>query len=278
MKYKDYSKNDLDISVLRDYLKDKITTSEDNSVKNYKLMCEFLKEEEGTGNSRKAQINRWKRYFEFHKEGQKFVIDEIYDEPQITLDQRKYRHFVGEEKFLVPIENRNSKGVYIIQAHNNVYIRSTYAKGGFVSRFIQHHNKQDIRMHHTKELLDEPNATFSILYLAKDTDTEEMIRHKEADYIQKYIKAGYNVINKKTETTTYYIPNTYERRKGKQKLYFKKDNNVKRYVSKNINIEYDLRFSKDDINKINETYKLGYEIVYISMSSVFMKNNKKIIA
>ena len=133
-------------------------------------------------------------------------------------------------------------------------------------------------MHHTKELLDKSNATFSILYLAKDTDTEEMIRHKEADYIQKYIKAGYNVINKKTETMTYYIPNTYERRKGKQKLYFKKDDNVKRYVSKNINIEYDLRFSKNDINKINENYKLGYEIVYISMSLVFMKNNKRIIA
>ena len=171
MKYKDYSKNDLDISILRNYLNDKITISEDSSVKNYKLMCELLKEEEGTGNSRKAQINRWKRYFEFHKEGQKFVIDEIYDEPQITSDQRKYRHFVGEEKFLVPIENRNSKGVYIIQAHNNVYIGSTYAKGGFVSRFIQHHNKQDIRMHHTKELLDEPNATFSILYLAQSAQS-----------------------------------------------------------------------------------------------------------
>lgn len=45
-----------------------------------------------------------------------------------------------------------------------------------------------------------------------------------------------------------------------------------------INIEYDIRFSKNDINKINENYKLGYEIVYISMSSVFMKNNKRIIA
>lgn len=50
-------------------------------------------------------------------------------------------------------------------------------------------------MRHTKKLLDEPNATFSILYLAKDIDTEEIIRHREADYIQEYIKKSYNVIN-----------------------------------------------------------------------------------
>ena len=91
MKYKDYTKNDLDISVLRDYLKDKVTTSEDNSVKNYKVMCDLLKEDVMAGDSKKAQINRWKRYFEFHKEGQKFVIDEIYEEPFPTDDARKRR-------------------------------------------------------------------------------------------------------------------------------------------------------------------------------------------
>lgn len=91
MKYKDYTKNDLDISVLRDYLKDKVTTSEDNSVKNYKVMCDLLKEDIMAGDSKKAQINRWKRYFEFHKEGQKFVIDEIYEEPFPTDDARKRR-------------------------------------------------------------------------------------------------------------------------------------------------------------------------------------------
>lgn len=54
MKYKDYTKNDLDISVLRDYLKDKITTSEDNSVKNYKVMCDLLKEDVMAGDSKKS--------------------------------------------------------------------------------------------------------------------------------------------------------------------------------------------------------------------------------
>ena len=52
-------------------------------------MCGLIGEDETTGNSKKAQFNRWKRYFDFYKEGQKFVINEIYDQPFATDDARK---------------------------------------------------------------------------------------------------------------------------------------------------------------------------------------------
>lgn len=89
MKYTDYSKNDLNIDKLREYVQTNIETKEDNTVKNYKLMCGLIGEDETTGNSKKAQLNRWKRYFDFYKDGQKFVINEIYDEPFATDDARK---------------------------------------------------------------------------------------------------------------------------------------------------------------------------------------------
>lgn len=89
MKYTDYSKNDLNIDKLREYVQTNIETKEDNTVKNYKLMCGLIGEDETTGNSKKAQLNRWKRYFDFYKEGQKFVINEIYDQPFATDDARK---------------------------------------------------------------------------------------------------------------------------------------------------------------------------------------------
>lgn len=89
MKYTDYSKNDLNIDKLREYVQTNIETKEDNTVKNYKLMCGLIGEDETTGNSKKAQLNRWKRYFDFYKEGQRFVITEIYDEPFATDDARK---------------------------------------------------------------------------------------------------------------------------------------------------------------------------------------------
>ena len=91
MVYTDYNKNTLDITKFKEYIKNNVEEKEDNTIKNYKIMCQLIGEEECTGNSKKAQINRWKRYFEFHKEGQKFVIDEIYDEPFPTDDARKRR-------------------------------------------------------------------------------------------------------------------------------------------------------------------------------------------
>lgn len=256
MKYTDYNKNNLNIDKFREYVRTNIETDEDNTVKNYKVMCELLNEGEATGNSKKAQLNRWKRYFDFHKDGQKFVIDEIYDEPFATDDQRFYRHFKGEQKFLIPKEHRMSKGVYIIQDGNDVYIGSTCVS--FIKRFIQHRKcTGKCCMPHTKELIDRPNAQYKILYLANDTDSEEIIRKKEEDCIQEYIIKGYNVINRRNNTTVY---------NRSQKI---KDS--KKYVSRKLKIEYDSQISKNELSKINEYCKLNYNIVHISSKNVYLK-------
>lgn len=55
--------------------------NEGDVVKNYKEMCNLLGEDIMDGNSKKAQLKKWERYFCFHKEGHKFFIDKIYDFP-----------------------------------------------------------------------------------------------------------------------------------------------------------------------------------------------------
>ena len=74
MKYKDYSKNDLDVSTLRDYLKDKIATSEDNSVKNYKIMCQLIGEEKCTGNSKKHRLIAGKDTLSFTRKDKSLLL------------------------------------------------------------------------------------------------------------------------------------------------------------------------------------------------------------
>jgi len=59
-------------------------------VKNYKQLCELLGEETKTGNARKAQLKEFKRYFDWEKSGQKFIITDIYDEPLEKDDKRKF--------------------------------------------------------------------------------------------------------------------------------------------------------------------------------------------
>lgn len=57
-------------------------------LKSYKQLCEVLEESITAGNSKKSQIKEWERYFKYHKEGNKFIIDEIYNEPLHKSDNR----------------------------------------------------------------------------------------------------------------------------------------------------------------------------------------------
>lgn len=47
-------------------------------IKNYKEMYTLLCDKNKTGKSKQLQLEDWKRYFEYHREGNSFVIDEIF--------------------------------------------------------------------------------------------------------------------------------------------------------------------------------------------------------
>ena len=163
--------------------------------KNYKEMCIWLGEESKRANSKKAQIKEWKRSFDFDTIGQKIIIIEIYNEPKKKVDHRNsnskpYKHFnIGIYK---PDKTMGKlKGVYIIQLDNKVYIGST--TNGFRLRYRQHCMCLG-SMEHTYNLLKE-GATFDILWIADENDTERTIRTKEAEYIEQYAKDGYDMCN-----------------------------------------------------------------------------------
>lgn len=60
-------------------------------VKNYRKMCELLDEPLKTGDSRRYQLINWTRYFDYDKEGQKFIINKVYAEALPKIDNRKLR-------------------------------------------------------------------------------------------------------------------------------------------------------------------------------------------
>lgn len=63
-------------------------------IKNYKELCLLLNQEAKTSNSKKAQLKDWERYFKFHKDGQKIIIDEIYDDVLENNDGRKNANII----------------------------------------------------------------------------------------------------------------------------------------------------------------------------------------
>lgn len=62
--------------------------SEGMVAKNYKQMCELLGEKVKGGESKRSQLKEWERYFSFHKEGNKLVVDNIYETPLEREDGR----------------------------------------------------------------------------------------------------------------------------------------------------------------------------------------------
>ena len=54
-----------------------------DTIKNYKQMCSLLGQQVCDGNSKIAQLKEWSRFFDYEKNGYKFIIREIYDVPNL---------------------------------------------------------------------------------------------------------------------------------------------------------------------------------------------------
>ena len=172
-------------------------------IKNYKELCALLGIEPCAGNSKKSQLKELERYINYHKEGNKFIVDEIYTNVKEKEDLRKYNggdrtSFCGEYKhyteFDVQKELYKGKGIYIITNGLDVYIGSTIS--GFRNRFQQHYRGESKCMKHTYNLLHN-GGTFSILHDMSDVKDVELIRMIESEAIKMYLlDPRYNVINK----------------------------------------------------------------------------------
>lgn len=60
-------------------------------VPSYREMCNLLGEKVGSGNQKRSQLKEWKRYFQFTRKGNSFIITKIYKEPLPSNDGRHGR-------------------------------------------------------------------------------------------------------------------------------------------------------------------------------------------
>lgn len=161
--------------------------------KNYKSICEWLGVEPSTGKSKQLHLKDFERYCLYHKEGQKFIIDEVFEEPHEKIDKRKclLRDNTG---YLLTKNEDDLIGVYAIAKDNEIYIGSTC--DGFRNRFNGHKNG---KQQHTKEMIQD-GGVFQILWIS-DIEDENIIRSIEQMYIDYFMaNPDWKVINIKEET------------------------------------------------------------------------------
>lgn len=114
-------------------------------IKNYKEFCLLMEEKVSAGDTKKKQLKEWARYFRWHKEGQKFIIDEIYKDPLPKQDKRKnnsHSKYIEEIKDILTyyihgqiqrtgnnvVTLSISQLINICGFANNTYSLSTYKK------------------------------------------------------------------------------------------------------------------------------------------------------
>jgi hypothetical protein len=171
-------------------------------IKNYKVLCaDFLNVKPSAGNSRVYHFRELDRYCTYHKNGQKIIIDSVFEVPKEKINGRGNKYGIESnswkdyKQLKISYEERDNIGIYYIIQGDNIYIGST--TWGFRNRFQQHYHGYDKLMKHTYDMLQN-GGEFCILYDMTGIQDEPLIRQLENEYIQYFIKnTNYNVINKK---------------------------------------------------------------------------------
>ena len=154
--------------------------------KNWKELCEAMDWNNIGGDTKKKYLKILNSICEFHKDGQKIIIDNIYNNPLPIVDSRgKHKRCIGnarKEYKEYKIEKRydNSIGIYKITLDRNIYIGSTVK--GFRVRFLQHRKKGNRLI--TKNMLEQ-GAIFEMIQICDGMEENE-IRHIEQQWIEEY--------------------------------------------------------------------------------------------
>ena len=184
--------------------------------KNYKAICEAMGWEITSGNSKKKQLKELERCCKYHKEGNKFVIEEIYKQPSKNIKRKVREEYKKKNypQFKVDEDKWYNKGVYIIKLDNQVYIGSTI---NFRNRFRAHLLGTLDYMKHTYKLLNN-GGEFFILHDMSDIEDIELIRMIEEEYILFYThETDCDVVNRRMGTFAYKKPKKSKKPKIKYK-------------------------------------------------------------
>ena len=76
----------------------KLENLELKTYKNYKELCGILEEPIKGGKSKQLQMKDFERYFKYHKEGHKIIIDDIYSKEKEKIDMRKSEYISETDK------------------------------------------------------------------------------------------------------------------------------------------------------------------------------------
>lgn len=185
--------------------------------KNYKELCKAMGWKITDGNSRVKQLKELDSLCEYHKEGNKFIVTNIFDEPKKIIDKRRREEGTFDySQFKVEKEIERDSGVYMIKLSNFIYIGETI---NFKKRFRQHKMNYNGLMPHTKKLIEE-GGEFYVLHNTNGIIDETLLQMLEYEYIKCFREnTDYIVINERKSINIEEYYNKNKKKPIKKKIY-----------------------------------------------------------
>lgn len=82
---------------------------------NYKVLCDKLELQQKTGKSKQLQLKELARHCEYHKQGNKFVIDKVYRKPKEKVDSRGGNNSIFADKLDRIVLSCVKSGTYTLE-------------------------------------------------------------------------------------------------------------------------------------------------------------------
>ncbi|WP_406542436.1 hypothetical protein [Clostridium ljungdahlii] len=163
--------------------------------KNYKVLCIILEEKIKNGKSKKLQLQDWSRYFKYHKIGNKFIIDEIYDTPKEKIDNRKGHSgknknsrnnciYGGSVDIILSYYFKNTSNAIIYKTTNQLAVQAGLINRNYSSAFS---NKHNFFKYSTKDTELNSTAGFDFFSFCKGSLKDIIRKSLQRLYSLKYI-------------------------------------------------------------------------------------------
>lgn len=219
-------------------------------IKNYKELCRILNEEAKTGKAKQLQLKTWKRYFDWEKDGQKFIIVDIYDIPLPKEDLRRkgnnsiYKNYIE----LILLQYLSKQEGY----------RKTFTKRNWLELLGMINNKYGKEPKMKLKQLDHciNDQEITLFYIRSNKKLERVL-HDALSNLQreKLIIVEYEtvIVSADERGKEYrFIANDYQKKKILQ---------IERYILKNV-MQYKNMFYVYIKNKSSEYYSKVNERLY----------------
>ena len=101
-------------------------------IKNYKELCSLIDEKPKTSNSKEAQLKELKRFINYHNEGHKFIIDEVYESPKAKEDKRINGLYIDDLKAMIMNLSANTDNYKLLMSSGRLFKATNMTNDNYI--------------------------------------------------------------------------------------------------------------------------------------------------